>query len=64
VDFFALGGTASYRSEAAGRFNRYIASLGKGGWTLVAVIAGGTYFFEREIQPGRRTDKVSDTKGL
>jgi hypothetical protein len=28
------------------------------GWELIAVIAGGTYFFVRAIQPGRRIDDV------
>jgi hypothetical protein len=56
LDFFALGGTADYRSEDAGRFNMYMTRVGTAGWDLVAVISGGTYFFKRAIQPGRRID--------
>jgi hypothetical protein len=58
VDFFALGDTAGYRSEAAGHFNMFIAYLGTVEWDLVAVITGGVYFFERAIQPGRRIDNA------
>jgi hypothetical protein len=56
LDFFAAGGSANYRSEAAGRFNMFMTRVGTAGWDLIAVIAGGTYFFKRAIQPGRRID--------
>lgn len=56
VDFFALGDTANSRSETAGHFNMFIARLGTAEWDLVVIIAGGVYFFERAIQPGRRID--------
>ena len=58
LDFFAAGGTANYRSEAAGHFNMFMTRVGTAGWDLIAVIAGGTYFFKRAIQPGRRIDDV------
>jgi hypothetical protein len=56
LDFFALDGTANYRSEDARRFNMFMTRVGTAGWDLVAVISGGTYFFKRAIQPGRRID--------
>jgi hypothetical protein len=56
VDFLSPSDIANSKSATARHFNRFIAHLGKMGWELIAVIAGGTYFFERAIQPGRRID--------
>jgi hypothetical protein len=56
VDFLSPGDTANSKSATAQHFNSFIAHLGKMEWVLIAVIAGGTYFFERAIQPGRHID--------
>jgi hypothetical protein len=56
LDYCALGSMVGYKSEAAGRFTLVMARLGTAEWDLVAVSSGGTYFFTRAIQPGRRID--------
>ncbi len=56
VDFLSPSGTTATRSATPRHFNRFIVLLGTMGWELIAVIAGGTYFFVRAILPGRRID--------